>query len=164
KSPRIYFSFFIIVCLLQYVPLHAQQQLLNGGFEETFLDFSVYEDGYEVPMHWRFGYYPMHDGSCPYMGTMTTDSHSGEWALALETWNCTPSHMKGSISYSAGIPEMFAPIINDRPDQLSFYYKFSTVGGDSATFNSLLFNFPDSVSPGEPGWFEAIDTVAYIKE
>ena len=142
----------------------AQQQLLNGGFEETYIDSTTFFWESLIPVNWRFGMYIPTDGACPYMGALTNDSHSGEWAVELETLGCAPSSVAGSMWYSAENSGMIAPVINDRPDQLTFYYKFSPVGGDSARFSSLLFNFPDSLSLYDPGWFEAIDTVAYIKD
>src|SRR5690606_21829602 len=140
KSPRICFYFLIVVSLIQQNSLNAQQQLLNGGFEETDVDSVTYLDDFLIPIQWRFGWNTNSTWGCgPYLGKLTDDSHSGNWAVELATLSCVPM-VSGSIGNGSGpahssfLPEIMAQVINARPDQLSFYYKFNQVGGDSAKF------------------------------
>ena len=166
KFQKVLFISIIFSC--SSIFLSAQQQLINGGFEETYVDSVTYLDDYLIPSQWRFGWNTMGTSGCgPYLGKLTNDSHSGNWAVEMETLDCVPL-VSGSVGNGSGpahssfLPEIMAQVINARPDQLSFYYKFNPVGGDSARFSALLFNYPDSLYTNEPGWFDAIDTVAYI--
>lgn len=152
------------------VPQTQAQQILNGGFEETYFDSSsTYPPGHLRPLNWSIHKVLDLFWACNYVtGEMTNDSHSGEWAVQIETTTCGPLH-SGGISTTMEIPNsIFFPdvshVIDARPDQLSFYFKYNPVGGDTAGFEALLFNYPDSVTLMDPEWFSSIDTVGIATE
>jgi len=162
---------FLLLCTAGLIPFEGNsQQILNGGFEETISDTSsYYPQGYLRPLYWGFGWYTL---GCGYiMGEMTDESHSGNWAIKLETISCAPAVVSSvaatrqEVENSIFLPELSSHIINDRPDQLSFYFKYQPVNGDTARVSALLFNYPDTVftNQWEIDWFEVIDTVAFVQ-
>jgi hypothetical protein len=142
------------------------QQLLNGGFEDTyFLQGS--SDSLLTPSGWGFGW--ITDDCWAFLGNLTDDSHSGDWAIKLETVGCAwgtyagvafPKPENPSLT---SFPENNAHEINSRPDQISFYHKFTPVNNDTALVQVLLFNFPDSATNIYPEVLSYIDTVAFVE-
>jgi len=143
------------------------QQLVNGGFEETYMDYGYFFDGELAPSGWGFGWIP--DDCWVTLGNLTNDSYSGDWAIELATIGCGWGTYAGSafpkpdnISFDS-FPEDNAHEINSRPDQISFYHKFSPVNNDTALVQVLLFNFPDSATNIYPEVLSYIDTVAFVE-
>ncbi len=147
-----------VICITIFFlqPIKAQQ-LLNGGFEEIVLDSSLsFFPEHFRPEHWSISVTldPM-TGCTEYTGEMTNDSHSGEWAVKLETIYCQGALFPGALA-TLGDPDDWnfytgpAHIIDARPDQISFYHKYQPVGGDTAKYGARLFNFPDSISAWDP--------------
>jgi len=152
-----------LFCLITF-SLKAQQ-ILNGGFEETYLDYGTNPNGELIASYWWFGW----SVYCyETLGSVTKDSHSGDWALKLETTSCgwgNVAGMGGNTSQIPGaitVPEVISHTINSRPDQLSFYYKYEPIEGDTARLRALLFNYPEGITLLDPYAFLAIDTVAFI--
>jgi hypothetical protein len=142
------------------------QQILNGGFEENYVD-SVFTIGVLRPINWDFGWVP--DDCWVPLGSLTDDSNSGDWALKLETIGCGWGNYAGvastnpEISNPLSYPEAVAHIINDRPDQISLYYKFSPINNDTALVRALLFNYPDTVTfANDWDYLSHIDTIAFL--
>lgn len=50
-------------------------------------------------------------------------------------------------------------ILNARPDQIEFYYKYMPVNEDTALYSAVLFNYPDSITLSNPLWYTYFDTV-----
>jgi len=142
------------------------QQILNGGFEETYID-TVYTPDVLEAMHWKYGSSNSLDCGVP-LGSLTNESNNGDWALKLETILCGGQVYPGIITTSFNFqsflyPEIVAHFLQDRPDQISFYHKFSPINNDTAFVRVLLFNYPEVVPP--PNYFPWIhvDTVAYTE-
>ena len=78
----------------------------------------------------------------PDSATKTTDSHSGSYALQLQNvvtmWNDTTGYITNGTMGSSG-PTGGTPLTQN-PDTLSFYYKYSPVGHDTA----ILYVFTTS--------------------
>jgi hypothetical protein len=142
----------------------ASQQILNGGFEEVYQDSTLYPPPYVLrPLYWGFGWYTL---GCGYvMGEMTTDSHSGNWAVRLETINCGGPVVPALVSNRSEGPdpvhfiESATQILNARPDQIEFYYKYIPVNEDTAYYSAVLYNYPDSITLSHPLWYTYFDTV-----
>jgi hypothetical protein len=154
----------LVFCQLVVVTGYSQQ-LLNGGFEETYLDYGTNPTGDLKATYWWFGGSVYCDET---LGSISNDSHSGDWALKMETISCgwgNVAGMGGNTSQIPGaitVPEVISHTINSRPDQLSFYYKFEPIEGDTARLRALLFNYPEGITLLDPYAFLAIDTVAFI--
>lgn len=158
---------FILLCAIGLLPFEgASQQILNGGFEETYTD-SYGPMDYLRPLNWYFATTANLMCPTPIRGEMTNDSHTGEWAVKLETLYCGP-HESGGVgtgqeNESSVFPDI-AHAVDARPDQVSYYYKFSPANGDTALFSAVLFNYPDSITVWQPDWFLFIDTVGIAQE
>jgi len=152
---------FLLLFTAGLIPFEGNsQQILNGGFEEIYYP-SVSNPDMEFPASWQFSY------AIPcgvHLGSLTNNSHSGDWAAKLETMTCF-SHMFFqnliTILETTGnhVPIPGHPV-NDIPSQLSFFYKFQPVGGDTAACTVLLYNLPDSI----PFWDHPMlyaDTVGF---
>lgn len=140
------------------------QQILNGGFEEVYQDSTLYPPYVLRPLYWGFGWSTTMN-CYPVIGEMSTDSYSGDWAVKLETINCAGQLFAGQVGDKSEVqnslhfPEITAQILNARPDQIEFYYKYLPVNGDTAQVSGLLFNYPDSITIWDPDWHTYIDTV-----
>jgi hypothetical protein len=81
-------------------------------------------------------------------GEITNESHNGDWAILMQTEQCAEigetRHLPGGyVTGNSGtfFPYNYAFESNERPESLSFYYKFQREGNDSAFVEILLFNF-----------------------
>jgi hypothetical protein len=159
------YTFFVSLFCLFAFSLKAQQ-ILNGGFEETYID-TVYTPNVLEAMHWKYGSSNSLDCGVP-LGSLTSESNNGDWALKLETILCGghvyPGIITTSFNFQSFIyPEIVAHFLNDRPDQISFYHKFSPINNDTAFVRVLLFNYPEVVPlPNYFPWIH-VDTVAYTE-
>lgn len=156
----------ILICFsgLMDKPVKAQQ-IVNGGFEEVYLDTVLFPDIVVwKSFYWSFGW-TTNLNCYPILGEMTNDSHTGDWAVKLETVSCNYPIVSGIIANdsemgdSIPFPGFPAQNINARPDQIAFHHKYIPVNGDTATFGAVVFNFPDSITMWNPYWFTYIDTV-----
>src|SRR5690554_1215631 len=158
KFWRILFVSIIFSC--SSIFLSAQQQLINGSFEDVVVP---YDDTLHVhPDSWYFGW----DGSfCGIpLGELTNESNSGTRAVKLETESCNGVILAERLLTYVTIPESFLPVIghplNAQPLQLSFYHKYSPVEGDTAFVSVLMFNLPDTIPYMGQVMYYA-DTVGY---
>ena len=143
------------------------QNVVNGGFEDvivTELDYTYPENW--MPLDWTF------DGiTCdPYInrGEVTEDSHTGNHAVKMETFLCTFENSLGveaprTSGYFLGDPLQLFPLyqsieFNERPEHLSFFYKFLRENSDSAFVEVVLFNY-ESVATTLSDW-QNVDTIA----
>lgn len=149
--------------------INSAQQLLNGGFEELYIDSpSISINGVDTfPANWWFGWNAQDCGV--FLGSITSESHSGNWAIKLETINCF-SGLNGGSSVTRGenpgsqyIPDVLAHEINARPDLIKFYYKYQPLEGDTSMLRALLFNYPDTIPFMDPLPFSYIDTVGFTE-
>jgi hypothetical protein len=159
---------FLIAILVIVSPLILNgQQVLNGGFEDINPNVSNPSDPY--PEHWG-SFHLTSSSLCwaiPQTGVISTDSHSGEYCIKMETLDCFGDDLQEEGGYSiyhplTGFPDAISVPYSERPDFFSFYYKFISQGGDSAKANVLLFNY-DSITPELTPW-ERIDTVGYAEQ
>lgn len=153
-------KFTIIILILPLCFGLNAQDMINGGFEEI-----VPNSSNPYPEHWG-SLHLINFSLCfftPQTGVISTDSYSGEYSIKMETLNCGSEGLQEEGGYSIyhflnGFPEAISVPYSERPDFLSFYFKFISQGGDSAKANLLLFNY-DSVTPDLTS-LERIDTVA----
>jgi hypothetical protein len=117
----------------------AQQQLLNPGFElwDTLGD-------YTQPSHWftlnplvQFGFDPT--------TSITTDAHSGNYAVVMESKGTAPQDLSGVLSTGPILTGSFEPdfehlkiAFTSRPERLQFYYKSFPQGEDSSVLTMVL--------------------------
>ena len=125
------------------------QLLSNGGFEEWTTNGSQIR-----PVDWAAviivngssacsGYHPYYEQS--------NDALEGNFALYIEVEECLSKTAGlilkfGTIHTSdtqAFPPYDFAVTCDERPDYLSFYYKFQPEGGDTAVVDIMLFNYDE---------------------
>jgi len=144
-------KYFILILLSTFPVLSMGQDLLNGGFEDWGFDN---EFGWITCRNWLWAAAGTPCGPFIEFTGKTDDSFSGNWAIRMESQICynafgeprlrtgrayigdteNPSAIPtygvgGSIGYS------------ERPEELSFYYKFHQEGTDSAAVYMLLFNY-----------------------
>ena len=133
----------------------SAQNIPNGGFEIWDTNGAA-----DYPVNWLF----MNSPVCtPTMlpATQTDDSYEGNWAVKLVSHTCIgmpgtnlemgfiyTGNLGGSSINNYSIP------FNERPDNLSFFYKFYPEGNDSAFVLLMLVKY-DTVE------LEITDTVAY---
>jgi hypothetical protein len=143
------------------------QQLLNGGFEETYLDDN-FKPSILKPFYWLYGSPNSLDCGIP-LCSITNESNNDDWALKLETILCGGAIYAGSVfttfdfQNSLSLPDAIAHTINDRPDQISFNYKYSPINNDTALVRALLFNYPEDVTFANPYYLSYIDTIAHLE-
>jgi hypothetical protein len=143
----------ILLCLFS-INISAQN-IPNGGFEIWDTNGAA-----DYPVNWLF----MNSPVCtPTMlpATQTDDSYEGNWAVKLVSHTCIgmpgtnlevgfiyTGNLGGSTINNYSIP------FNERPDNLSFFYKFYPEGNDSAFVLLMLVKY-DTIE------LEITDTVAY---
>jgi len=146
----------------------SAQNIPNGGFEEVVIDTSFPLQSYPVnwmPFHWVSAQI-----ECwPYLeqqGKLSHDSHTGEFAVKMETQACETvngweQRPGGYTIGKAGVwpPYDRAVAHNHRPEELNFFYKFHQESSDSAFVSVTLFNY-DSLTPNIP-WTQRYDTIGF---
>lgn len=149
------------------VPVFSQN-IPNGGFENVIID-TVFP-GQSYPLNWMpFTWLP--NIECfPYLeqqGELSEDSNIGQFAIRMETQGCDAvgnGLQHRASGYYTGTPGLYAPYsfahtFEERPETLTFYYKYHKENDDSAFVQILLFNY-DTVTLDIPN-IERIDTIAY---
>ena len=135
-----------LVCfvLIQFSVL--AQSDINGDFEEW--------DSYDFPLPHNWTYVVANTPCGPFSVPLeqTDDNYSGNWAVKLESKVCYNPfgqlRLKTGRAYTSETEDSLAtqptewsrPYI-ERPEELSFYYKFHQEGTDSAAVYLLLFNY-----------------------
>lgn len=150
----------IIAILVFHSQFATGQQLLNNGFEDILTVASPHP--FPVPEYWEMVFPELYFTKA----TLSEESYSGDWAIKLETKSqmglnpCRLSTMFHSSDLLSGIS---AHPLNNSPGQLSLYYKYLPVGGDTASISVVLFNFPDTVPFFGP-YLAYTDTLFYLEQ
>ncbi|MEM9053423.1 MAG: hypothetical protein AAGC47_15320, partial [Bacteroidota bacterium] len=157
----------LVLLLLGCSLMLSGQQVLNGGFEDINLNEFNPEDPY--PEHWLgwheiMGFLPC--WNIPYTGSISTDSYLGDYCIKMETLECEDqnSTIPGGFftaNPGTGSPYFYSNPFSERPEFLNFYYKFNSVGGDSAWVGIQLLNY-DSITP-DLSYTERVEIVAYTE-
>lgn len=154
-------NLYLLIFLLSFQILFAQQNLLNGDFESwDTVDCAV-------PEHWSRLY-------CQFLGTdhaveMTSDSYSGNLAAQLNTvyigfaGSAVPGTLISSSQCSDSPNQCPGSPISDRPKTLTGYYKYASTKNDSAlisvhtTFYDTLLDSRVTVDSGSLFLHDASD-------
>ncbi len=120
------------------------QAIPNSGFE-TWINNTELPQAYEVPQGWisddmiRSGFDPAYTGISV---SKSTQSYSGSFAVKMETIINNGDTVSGTIYSVQSLVEFFSYLFSenaaigfpysDRPANLQGYYKFNSVGNDSA--------------------------------
>lgn len=141
--------------------------MLNGGFEKINPNNFNPLDPYLK--HWGPSHWVIFLSPCfivPQTGVISTDSHSGEYCIKMETLDCAEPGRREPWVYfinnpGAGSPDFYSNPYLKRPEFFSFYYKFISQGEDSARVLFDLFTY-DSITLGLNS-LERTDTVGYVE-
>lgn len=149
----------IIVILVFHSQFATGQQLLNSGFEDVLTADSPHI--FPVPEYWEMVFIESNYAR----GTVSDESYGGDWAIKLETksqMGLNPSRLSTLFYSPFLISEINGHPLNDSPAQLSLFYKYHPVGGDTARVSVMLFNFPDTVPFFGP-YLSYTDTLLYLE-
>ena len=150
----------ILSILLWSFPAFTQN-VLNGGFEEVFINTD--NPDYSRPLDWlSLSLTPSPEGfpNVP-RGVLTTESRSGNYAIKMQPIICWSSTLSGGFfTGNTGVdsPYAFAHAYSERPAYFNFYYMFHQEGNDSAYAELTLFDY--DTSPGVPTP-ERMDTIGF---
>jgi len=139
---------YIIFIFLSAVsfPLMGQDSL-NGSFEDWGYDpFS-----FPLCRSWFWGIFNTPCGPYNEVTEKTDDSFHGSWAIKMESQVCSSSSGLRLRTGRARTTDTENPLAtqplgwsveySERPEELSFHYKFHQEGTDSAAVYLLLFNY-----------------------
>ena len=134
------------------------QTIPNGDFENVVFDDSppAYIPNW-LPNPW----FSQCQGA-EITADISEDSHSGNYAIRMITLPCNNFGLQRG-GYITGNPGEWLPLsssveLNERPEELHFFYKFLKQGNDSAYVEAFLFDY--DTTPGIP-WSERYDTIAF---
>lgn len=129
----------IVTLLALNVWVQAQQQLANGGFEswDTIGDYTQPGSWYSLNPLVQFGFDP-----CT---LITSDAHSGDYAVLLESKTSQSSDFPGLICTGPILDAMMNPDFEhlkiafaSKPDRVRFYYKSFPKPHDTCIFAMVL--------------------------
>ena len=158
----------VLILLILGSGILNAQQIPNGGFE--VIDPNEFDPDSPFPVGWQPLHFISFSFECfpePIQGVLSSDSHSGDYSIKMETVECSePGNglVQRPGGYHTANPgtinaHTFANPYTERPELLSFYYKFLKQGNDSAYIEVMLFNY-DSITP-DISFIDRIDTVAF---
>lgn len=135
----------LIALMLGLMPCHYAQDIPNGKFENWFT-----EDYFEEPDEFSTTNIMIYWVSAGEENvTKTTESHSGNYAIRLETIIIEEDTLPGMaflgnflIDGNGGIP------YTDRPDSINGYVKYDMMPDDTAFIASIFLNQGDFIGVG----------------
>lgn len=135
---KIYFLFLLFAVA---IPLFAQDQLINGGFESWE---SHAETGVETPEFWEGNnecFDVLGQPQCFITSEKTTDSRSGTYAAKISTIAIGEHAQRGWLItfYDNDYIQPFSA----NPESLELYYRYNKVGDDSALVSVVLTDLND---------------------